>query len=134
MEAVNVRGPLPERLCEASSRRRRDKTRREQSQFLKGPVPTAWLAQAAKLPGKALAVGIVIWFRSGLLQREDNIDVTDTQCRRFGVDRKARYRALQSLEHGGLIAVSRQRGRCPRVRIVRVHPASSDHDGVRVGG
>ena len=34
--------------------------------FLKGPIPLYWLIAASKLPGKALAVGVVIWFRAGL--------------------------------------------------------------------
>jgi hypothetical protein len=33
--------------------------------FLKGPVPMPWLATAARLPGKALAVGIALWRLGG---------------------------------------------------------------------
>ena len=34
--------------------------------FLKGPIPENWLAQAARLPGKAFHVGIVLWFLAGM--------------------------------------------------------------------
>lgn len=34
--------------------------------FLKGPIPLPWLQGAARLPGKALHVGVVLWFLSGL--------------------------------------------------------------------
>jgi hypothetical protein len=34
--------------------------------FLKGPVPMPWLAAAAKLSGRAFAVGVLLWFFAGL--------------------------------------------------------------------
>ena len=37
--------------------------------FLKGPIPLPWLAVAATLPGKALAVGIIIWFLQGIQKK-----------------------------------------------------------------
>ena len=33
--------------------------------FLKGPVPWAWLDRAARLSGKSLAVGLVLWKKAG---------------------------------------------------------------------
>ena len=34
--------------------------------FLKGPIPWRWLEVAARLPGRALAVALVLWHLIGL--------------------------------------------------------------------
>ena len=33
---------------------------------MRGPIPWNWLAAAARLPGRALAVAIVLWFEAGV--------------------------------------------------------------------
>ena len=53
--------PLPSTNRAVATRRHRDA-----SLFLRGPVPLPWLAIAARLPGAALHVGVMLWFRSGL--------------------------------------------------------------------
>ena len=35
------------------------------ARFLDGPVPLAWLETAAKLPGRSLHVGLVLWYAAG---------------------------------------------------------------------
>ena len=113
---------LPERLSTSSLQRRRDRQRSRGNRFLKGPIPLHWLEQAARLPGKALAIGLVIWFLSGLKGRMDKIAVSDKQAIGVGVSRKARYRAIQALEKAGLITVVRRRGVSPRVAILDIEP------------
>ena len=50
---------------EATTARPRDPDR-----FLKGPVPWPWLMQAMALPGKALAVGLMLWLEHGMTGRK----------------------------------------------------------------
>src|SRR5262249_50139747 len=70
--------------------------------FVKGPIPLAWLGSAAGLPGKALAVGLAIWFQRGLKKCE-TVTLTGPILHQFGVDRHAKYRALTALEKAGLV-------------------------------
>ena len=72
---------------------------------------------AAKLPGRSLHVGIVLWYAAGTLGSA-SVHLSNTLCLRFGLDRNAKYRALRSLEGAGLIAVKRKRGRSPLVTIL----------------
>lgn len=86
-------------------------------EFVKGPIPIAWLSTACGLPGKALAVGLALWFESGR-KRTDQVILTSDILRRFSVCRKAKYKALVSLETVGLIAVSRRSRKNPVVTIL----------------
>jgi hypothetical protein len=85
--------------------------------FLKGPIPLAWLARAAKLPGKGFHVGILLWFLKGL-RRSSEVSLTSSWLATFGLQRVSVYRAVQALEASGLVTVQRQRGRAPIVRLV----------------
>ena len=92
---------------------------RVQAEFIKGPIPLAWLSAAAELPGKAaLAVGLALWFERGR-RKSDEVTLTTTICRRFGVvDRKGKYRGLAALEEAGLVAVEWRPNRNPVVTIL----------------
>ncbi len=85
--------------------------------FLKGPVPWTWLAHAARLPGKAVHVGLVLWLLAGLTGKAE-ITLGSAYLHESGVNRYAAYRALQALEVAGLVRVVRGRGRSPLVTIV----------------
>jgi hypothetical protein len=85
--------------------------------FLKGPVPLGWLAAAAKLPGRALHVGIVIWFRSGLTGGSP-VRLSQAHVAPFGIDRYAKRRAMVELEAAKLISVRRALGRSPVVTLL----------------
>ena len=85
--------------------------------FVMGPIPLAWLGPAAHLPGKALAVGLAIWYQRGLRKCE-SVTLTGPILNQFGVDRHAKYRALAALEKAGLVRVKRQLGKNPRVEIL----------------
>ena len=84
--------------------------------FLRGPVPLAWLRRAAELRGKALAVGLALWFLRGVLKRR-TVRLTGRTLRRFGIGRKPGYLGLKNLEAAGLARVRRQAGRSPVVTI-----------------
>jgi hypothetical protein len=90
---------------------------RPSGSFLKGPVSLGWLAAAAKLPGRALHVGIVIWFRAGLTGGL-SVRLSRAHVVPFGIDRYAMRRALAELEAAKLISVSRALGRSPVVTLL----------------
>jgi len=90
---------------------------RRRGRFLKGPVPLAWLATAARLPGRALHVGVVIWFRAGLT-RNRTVRLSRVHVAPFGIDRYAMRRALAELEAAKLLSVTRASGRSPVVTVL----------------
>jgi hypothetical protein len=84
--------------------------------FLRGPVPLAWIRKGAQLRGKALAVGLALWFKAGMTGDKE-ITAGKALWERVGIGRKSAYRGLNALERAGLVLVVRHRGRCPRVTI-----------------
>ena len=92
---------------------------------LQGPVPSDWLAAAARLPGKSLHVGLALWQAAGLQNRQ-TVLLSNTDVHRFGLDRNAKYRALNWLEEAGLVAVERKQGQSPRVTLLH---QGTDHGG-----
>lgn len=97
---------------------------RIKGEFLKGPIPLAWLSKAARLRAKsALAVALAVWFESGR-RRSMEVKLTTDIPQRFGVNRKAKYRALTALEREGLITVTRGPRRNPVVVIQEALPGS----------
>lgn len=96
------------------------KSASRKGEFLKGPIPLWWLAAAAKLSGKApLATALAIMFQVGR-RKSQRIKLTSGVVRRFGLDRKAKYRGLKSLESGGLIHVKRRARKNPIVTVLVV--------------
>jgi hypothetical protein len=96
-----------------------------QGEFLKGPIPLAWLGRAAKLPGKAsLATAIAIMFEVGR-RRSQEVVLTTAILKRFGVNRKAKYRALKLLEKAGLISVVRRPRKNPLVAVLVVEDGTT---------
>ena len=89
------------------------------SEFLRGPIPLTWLCRAASLPGKALAIGLALWFKAGATKNR-TVKLTGALAARFNVGRKAGARCLKALEAAGLISVVRHVGRCPVVTILDV--------------
>jgi hypothetical protein len=85
--------------------------------FVKGPLPGDWFGLAARLPGKALHVGLALWFLSGR-NKQATVKLTSESLRRFGLNRFAGRRGLSALEGAGLVRVRRHRGRCPVVEIL----------------
>ena len=120
-----VRAALPQATPKLQ---RRAKAPRHQhgEKFLRGPVPLAWLEAAAHLPGKALHVGVDLWYQVGLLRGAAEFPYSVTgAARRFGMDRANASRALTALEAAGLVEVHRAPGKRAVVRILRV-PESTD--------
>ena len=86
--------------------------------FLKGPIPLGWVQTAACLPGKALHVGMVLWFRAGLTSSR-SVRLGRRILERFGVKRHAAARAIRALESANLISVVRARCRSPEITLLK---------------
>lgn len=93
--------------------------------FLKGPIPLDWLSTAARLPGKSLHVAIAIWFTASLA-KSATVSLSNIAGLPFGLDRNAKYRALQWLEEAGLISVERKLGRAPVVTLLELKVGPDD--------
>jgi hypothetical protein len=87
--------------------------------FLKGPIPIVWLNIAAKLPGKALHVGIAIWWLAGM-SKSTAFKLTRKALDHLGVSRDAASDGLKRLEDNGLILVKRSPGQRPTIEIIPV--------------
>ena len=85
--------------------------------FLKGPIPIAWLMKASALPGKAFQTGIVLWYLCGLRKKE-TIVLANGLLEQFHISRQAKYRCLKALEGAGLITFEGRKDRNPRVTIL----------------
>ena len=97
--------------------------------FIKGPIPLAWLSAAASLPGKALAVGVAIWFLVGL-HKNNQVRITGGTLKHFNVRRQALYRAIDNLAGAGLIVVrSRRVGACAVVSLQNITLPQLDEPG-----
>lgn len=91
-------------------------------QYLGGPVPLAWLSRAAELSGKALHLGIALWF-AAIRSRGKNpaVVLSEALAERFGLrSRTTRARALAVLSGAGLVTVENRTGRAPLVTILAV--------------
>jgi hypothetical protein len=82
-------------------------------------VPLAWAMRAAALPGKSLAVGIVIWYLAGISKRH-TIVLSNKLRSEFGVTRNSGRRALKRLEDAGLVRVERSGNKSPSVTILEI--------------
>lgn len=85
--------------------------------FLKGPIPWKWMTRAARLPGKALHVGICIWYLAGM-RRSGSVSLSMARLSELGVSRYAAYRGLKFLEQVALVRVIRHRGRLSKVELL----------------
>jgi hypothetical protein len=91
--------------------------------FLRGPVPIKWLSVAGGLPGKAMQVGVYLWFMAGLT---DSLQVKVSPSKLAGewsVSRYALYAALDQLAAADLISAERRKGSAALVTL-RVVPVN----------
>lgn len=86
--------------------------------FIKGPIPLPWVELAAQLPGKALALGIGLWWLQGMV-RDAEVKLTKRLLQSFNISRDAAADGLTRLEKAGLVQVKRAPGKRPWVRIVK---------------
>ena len=92
--------------------------------FLRGPIPWEWLVHAARLPGKAFQIGILIWRAVGFGDKMTvNISLTKAAAE-MGFDRSSATRGLAALERAKLVSVARQAGCKPTITVLEVDAGS----------
>ncbi len=96
--------------------------------FIKGPIPLAWAQQAAKLPGRTLHVGMVLWFLAGV-RKSNQGAVSYTVAKHFGLNRFTVYRGLARLKEANLINLSRKPGRRLNFTLVREDTSERKEEG-----
>jgi hypothetical protein len=94
--------------------------------FVRGPIPLRWIRRAGGLPGKALHVGLAIWFLVGLRKSYVVALSLSAVARDFGMDRATASRGLGKLARAGLVAVERHPGRKVTVRVVHAFGERSE--------
>ena len=93
--------------------------------FIKGPIPIPWVEMAAQLPGKALALGIGLWWLHGMA-RDAEVKLTKRLLQTFNLSRDAATDGLARLEKSGLVQVKRAPGKRPLVLIItQPHPSGA---------
>jgi hypothetical protein len=90
--------------------------RRKEKRYIPA-VPLTWFDRACVLPGKALAVALVLW-RLAKVQKTDTVVLTQAALQQHGLGRWAKYEALRALEAAGLISVRRHAKKNPEVTIL----------------
>jgi hypothetical protein len=94
--------------------------------FIMGPLPVNWFQLASRLPGKALHIGLEVWFWAGL-QRNRTVSISLSNLRTApGVSRQPASRGLAALEKAELVAVVRWPGRKPLVTLLDVPGAPAN--------
>jgi hypothetical protein len=99
---------------------RKPQRHKSADKFVKGPIPLAWIDRAASLPGKALAVGMALWFESGCTG-ERKVKMTLARLQRTGISEGAARRGLRALESVGLVSVFQKPG-CASVVTIQEAP------------
>jgi hypothetical protein len=90
--------------------RKRPPRHRRTERFLRGPVPWGWLLRAMALPGKALAVGLILWQLRGMAGRR-TVTFCLARAASDGIPTTTARRAIRQLERAGLVAICRKPGR-----------------------
>ena len=107
---------IPERMTEATKQRWKARHRQKGNQYI-ASIPMAWIGATFSLPSSVTKVALAVWYQAKRSRSKD-ATISPALLTQFGLDRKAGYRALKSLEAAGLIKVDRHRGRAPRVTIL----------------
>jgi hypothetical protein len=102
--------PADKEQAPASNAKKKPPSRpRKAERFLKGPVPWPWLVRAMALPGKALAVGLILWLQCGLTGRRTVLFCL-ARAVAEGIPTTTARRAVRALERAGLVAIRRKPG------------------------
>jgi DNA-binding transcriptional ArsR family regulator len=85
--------------------------------FLKGPILLRQLTAACQLPGRALALLLLVHHRTDI-EGKAWITLPGHLLASWGIDRDANRRALRQLEGAGLVRLDRRKGYRTRVRLL----------------
>ena len=94
----------PTRVVEIETKWSKQSGARRAARYLVFP-PLNEMAAAAKLPGKALALLLLIHHRQRMLKKRQ-VTLSSSLLVQFGIDRSAKSRGLHHLKEAGLIHVS----------------------------
>jgi len=92
--------------------------------FLSGVVPLDWLAQAHRLGGQCLAVGLLLWHLHNATKQRV-VWVAKSVRARFSLSERTYWEALRRLEVAGLVVVERRPGRALQVEIRQANSTPS---------
>jgi hypothetical protein len=114
-EALQLPGGALEAL--AGRTPKRPPRHRPGEAFLKGPVPWRWLTAAARLPGKALQVSLLLWKEAGC-RKCRCVPFCLAHGAALSISAPAARRALRRLESAGLVRVEQAPGRALQVTLL----------------
>jgi hypothetical protein len=117
--------PIPARKMELDVHRRRKRDR-----FIP-PTPLAWFDRVCRLPGKALAVGLILR-RLANVHKSDTVTLTNATLQQHGLSRWEKYAALESLKSAGLISIQ-PRGPRKSPSITLLDPPAPDNQHTQSG-
>lgn len=95
------------------------KNTRFSGQFIKGPIPLAWICKALQLSKNAIKAACAILFLSGILG-DGWIELKNTDLKKFKLNRSGKSFGLKELRDSGLIEVKRRPGKNPLVKIIKI--------------
>jgi hypothetical protein len=95
--------------------------------FLMGPLPLAELVPIAKMPGKTLALWLLIVYRVSY-SRKVWVTLPSYAIKEWGISKDAKIDALRRLEQVGKILVSRPKGGYLKVRLLWKQKVEAEHD------
>jgi hypothetical protein len=95
--------------------------------FLKGPIPLAELVPIAKMPGKTLALWLLIVYRVSY-SRTVWVTLPRYALKEWGISKDAKIDALLRLEQARKILVSRPKGGYLKVRLMWKQKVEAEHD------
>ena len=98
------------------------KKKRFSGQFIKGPIPLAWICKALQLSKNAIKTAFAIRFLGGILG-DRWIELKNTDVKKFKLNRSGKSFGLKELRNSGLIEVKQRPGKNPLVKIIEVEDA-----------
>ena len=107
---------LPPEMTAPALPRKRPPRHRQGEPFLKGPIPWPWLVQAARLPGRRMAVALLLWREAGC-RKSRTVRFRLGQAGELGMAPDTARRALRNLERAGLVTVQRKPGQALEVTL-----------------
>jgi hypothetical protein len=118
--------PRVEERCVVPARMGTEKSRR----YIPG-VPMHLFDRACALPGKSLAVFLILW-RLARMEGRWQVTLTTAQLKQHRLSRHEKETALRHLEQAGLITVKRSGRRNPLVTLLISLPAGCEGRGPNV--
>lgn len=106
--------PTPEREVPTSASRAR--ANRIDGRFLKGPIPLPEIAQAARLPGRSLALLLAIHHQTALTGKRV-VTLPRALLTDLGIDKDSKSRGLKLLQAAGLVSATLASGKAARVEL-----------------